>query len=134
MPQLDKLSFVPQLFWLFVFFLSLYLIVVEILLPKIHTIIQVRALKNIMHSVRISALNNEKATNKIYVVLFAKLFKNTDLFFNYLKAYSNITPVTYGSSYNTFLKGFRQESVSYMENSFFETQVKKQIVQELLIK
>jgi len=134
MPQLDKLSFIPQLFWLIIFFLSLYIIVVEVILPRIHTIFQVRALKGLMHNVRISALNEEKATNKVYTVLFNKLFKNTDIFVEYLNKFNKITPKTYGDEFYTSLKTLRLNSASELETAFYEMQIKKQITQDLIKK
>lgn len=134
MPQLDKLSFIPQLFWLIIFFLSLYLIVVEVILPRIHTIFQVRALKGLIHNVRISALNEEKATNKVYTILFSKLFKNTDIFVEYLNKFNKITPKTYGDDFYNSLKTLRTNSASELETAFYEMHVKKQITQDLIKK
>lgn len=42
MPQLDKVTYVSQLFWLFLFFVSFYLISVNYVLPSIGQILKVR--------------------------------------------------------------------------------------------
>lgn len=42
MPQLDKVTFVSQLFWLFVFFFLLYILLVELVFPKILSILTSR--------------------------------------------------------------------------------------------
>ena len=132
MPQLDKLSFVPQIFWLIIFFLGLYILVVEIILPRLHTIFQVRVLKMLMHNVRILALTEEKATNKIYTILFLKLFKNTSIFMQYLNNFNKITPKIYGESFYKSLYTLRSKSALELEIAFYEMQIKKQIAQNLI--
>lgn len=134
MPQLDKLSFIPQVFWLIIFFLSLYILVVEVILPRIHTIFQVRALKGLMHNARISALTEEKATNKVFSILFNKLFKNTDIFVDYLNNFNKINPKTYGDDFYNALKTLRFTSALEIETAFYEMQIKKQITQTLIKK
>ena len=63
MPQLDKLTFIPQLFWLIILFLGLYVVVVEVILPRINTIFQIRALNKLLHNVRTVSLEQEKENN-----------------------------------------------------------------------
>ncbi|HEU5047031.1 MAG TPA: hypothetical protein VFT64_04225 [Rickettsiales bacterium] len=43
MPQLDPSSFPSQLFWLTVFFVSLYIVLARFLLPRVQSVIEVRA-------------------------------------------------------------------------------------------
>lgn len=43
MPQLDPSSFPSQLFWLTVFFVSLYIVLARFLLPRVQSVIEMRA-------------------------------------------------------------------------------------------
>nr|AML60642.1 ATP synthase F0 subunit 8 [Moramonas marocensis] len=45
MPQLDKVTFFSQFFWLLVFFLSFYLLSLKIILPSISTLLKIRKKK-----------------------------------------------------------------------------------------
>lgn len=132
MPQLDKLSFIPQLFWLIVFFLGLYIIVYEVILPRLNTIFQVRALKKLIHNVRVSALENEKASNTVYSTIFGNLFTNNDLFVEYLSRFKALTPKSFGESFYNTLKDLRVNSAVDIETAYYKMRVKKQITTNLL--
>lgn len=134
MPQLDKLTFIPQLFWLIILFLSLYIVVVEIILPRINTIFQVRALKNILHNVRTASLEQEKENNTVYKTLFSRLFENTVVFGEYLSRFKALTAQSYGNEYYNSLKNLRITSASKLENSYYSMKVKHNIVKDLLNK
>lgn len=45
MPQLDKVTYLSQFFWLIVFFFSFYLILLKTMLPKVATILKIRKKK-----------------------------------------------------------------------------------------
>ena len=45
MPQLDKVTFLPQFFWLCVFYLGFYFILLKYFLPKISRILALRKRK-----------------------------------------------------------------------------------------
>lgn len=45
MPQFDKITFFNQIFWLFIFFSGFYLVSLKIFLPKLSSILKVRAKK-----------------------------------------------------------------------------------------
>lgn len=45
MPQFDKITFFNQIFWLFIFFSGFYLVFLKIFLPKLSSILKVRAKK-----------------------------------------------------------------------------------------
>jgi hypothetical protein len=45
MPQFDKITFFTQIFWLFFFFLGFYLIFLKTFLPKLASVLKVRAKK-----------------------------------------------------------------------------------------
>nr|YP_007890644.1 ATP synthase F0 subunit 8 [Jakoba bahamiensis]AGH24138.1 ATP synthase F0 subunit 8 [Jakoba bahamiensis] len=45
MPQLDKVTYLSQFFWLVFFFFSFYLILLKTMLPKIVTILKIRKKK-----------------------------------------------------------------------------------------
>ena len=61
MPQLDKLTFLSQFFWLCIAYLGFYLILVKHFLPRIHRILKIRSLK--MNSATGSALLEMKQEN-----------------------------------------------------------------------
>lgn len=42
MPQLDKLTFISQLFWLFILFFILYIVLREFIIPRLYTNLRVR--------------------------------------------------------------------------------------------
>ena len=134
MPQLDKLTFIPQLFWLIILFFSLYIVVVEVILPRINTIFQVRALKGLLHNVRTVALEQERENNTVYTTLFSKLFENTLVFGDYLNRFKALTAKSYGDVYYNELKTLRVASASKLENSFYSMKVKHNIVKNLLNK
>ena len=134
MPQLDKLTFIPQLFWLIILFLGLYVVVVEVILPRINTIFQIRALNKLLHNVRTVSLEQEKENNTVYTSLFSKLFENTVVFGNYLSKYKALTAKSYGEDYYNALKTLRVSSATKLENSFYSMKVKHNIVKNLLNK
>lgn len=51
MPQLDKLSFATQIFWLLVVFFFMYVILLRYILPNIYKILKIR--KEILESLKI---------------------------------------------------------------------------------
>jgi hypothetical protein len=134
MPQLDKLTFIPQVFWLIILFLSLYIVVVEVLLPRINTIFQVRALKGLLHNVRTASLEQEKENNTVYTTLFSKLFENNTVYGNYLDRYNSLTAKSYGDEYYNALKNLRVNSAVKLENSYYSMKVKHNLVKDLLNK
>lgn len=81
MPQLDKLSYFSQIFWLFIVFLSLYLILTLIVLPKLNSLIQLRALKKSIHNTRninfanIDNNSKDSANTSFLTLLFLNLWK-----------------------------------------------------------
>lgn len=134
MPQLDKLTFIPQLFWLIILFLGLYIVVVEVILPRINTIFQVRALKGLLHNVRTVSLEQERENNTVYTTLFSKLFENTLVFGDYLNRFKALNSKSYGEAYYNELKTLNTASASKLENSFYSLKVKHNIVKNLLNK
>ncbi len=45
MPQFDKITFFNQIFWLFFFFFSFYLILLKVFLPKLSSVLKARTKK-----------------------------------------------------------------------------------------
>jgi len=45
MPQFDKITFFNQIFWLFFFFSSFYLILLKVFLPKLSSVLKARTKK-----------------------------------------------------------------------------------------
>lgn len=61
MPQLDKMTFLSQFFWLCIAYLGFYLILVKHFLPRVNRILKIRSLK--MNSASGSALLDIKQEN-----------------------------------------------------------------------
>nr|YP_007890777.1 ATP synthase F0 subunit 8 [Seculamonas ecuadoriensis]AGH24472.1 ATP synthase F0 subunit 8 [Seculamonas ecuadoriensis] len=60
MPQLDKVTYFSQFFWLLVFFLSFYVICLKIILPSISTILKIRTKKIDSMSSEMNVLKEEQ--------------------------------------------------------------------------
>jgi hypothetical protein len=61
MPQLDKVTFLSQFFWLCIVFVSLYLILVKNFLPKLARIVKVRQALVLENNQLVQARLNEKS-------------------------------------------------------------------------
>jgi F0F1-type ATP synthase membrane subunit b/b' len=59
MPQLDKLTFLSQLFWLIITFSSLYIVSVKWILPSVSTILKVRKTQLNNYEKQVSSLDTE---------------------------------------------------------------------------
>jgi hypothetical protein len=64
MPQLDKVTFLSQFFWLCVVFLTLYLVLVKFFLPSIARIVKVR--QALAKSGEADAFKSSNTTNDLY--------------------------------------------------------------------
>lgn len=62
MPQLDKVTYLSQVFWLFVMFFSFYIIILKWMLPTIVTILKLRQRKIDSDSQRAGGLETEEKT------------------------------------------------------------------------
>lgn len=60
MPQLDKVTYLSQVFWLFVMFFSFYIIILKWMLPTIVTILKLRKNKIDSDSQRVGGLEIEE--------------------------------------------------------------------------
>jgi F-type H+-transporting ATPase subunit b len=60
MPQLDKVTYFSQFFWLLVFFLSFYVICLKIILPSISTVLKIRTKKIDSMSSEMNVLKEEQ--------------------------------------------------------------------------
>jgi hypothetical protein len=85
MPQLDKITFISQLFWLFLMVFVLYIIVIDVILPKLISIIITREFnlnlvenkaKDVYSSLNDmsfnSILNNSLVSNSVIVNMLTK--------------------------------------------------------------
>lgn len=127
MPQLDKFSFVTQVFWLLVLFFFLYILLLQYILPAIYRTLKIR--KEIIDNL---VLDNSKLFDEeiivrtVYKELFsASIFKTVDflkLFQKQLVVYKNIC--------NLFLvKGILfQASREERRNSLLGLNLRKQIL------
>jgi hypothetical protein len=59
MPQLDKVTFLSQFFWLCIFYLGLYYILLKYFLPKISRILALRRKKMNLSQVGLTSLHEE---------------------------------------------------------------------------
>ena len=59
MPQLDKVTFLSQFFWLCFFYLGLYYIILKIYLPKISRIVALRQRKMVLSQQGMSSVHQE---------------------------------------------------------------------------
>lgn len=71
MPQFDKLNFISQLFWTFLFFFSFYFIFVKNYLPLFS-----KVLKSRIKILKIENNNNFSKYDKITPILSDSLLKN----------------------------------------------------------
>ena len=62
MPQLDKVTFLSQFFWLCVFYLGFYYILLKFFLPKISRVLALRKRKMSLSQEGIQSLHNENHT------------------------------------------------------------------------
>nr|YP_007890569.1 ATP synthase F0 subunit 8 [Histiona aroides]AGH24063.1 ATP synthase F0 subunit 8 [Histiona aroides] len=62
MPQLDKVTFFSQYFWLVIFFLTFYFFVLKIALPTIVTIFKVRKRKIQLMATEVTNLKKEESS------------------------------------------------------------------------
>lgn len=75
MPQFDKLNFLSQIFWTFLFFFSFYFILVKNYLPLFSKVLKIR--------IKIFTIENNNIFNKydkITPILSDSLLKNNLLF------------------------------------------------------
>lgn len=61
MPQLDKITFLSQVFWLIVGFISFYLITLRFILPTIAEILKVRQKKIEYNSTQLTSFKEEES-------------------------------------------------------------------------
>lgn len=62
MPQLDKVTFFSQYFWLVIFFLTFYFFVLKVALPTIVTIFKVRKRKIQLMAAEVTNLKKEESS------------------------------------------------------------------------
>jgi F0F1-type ATP synthase membrane subunit b/b' len=105
MPQLDKVTFFSQLFWLFLFFLSFYGITASVILPKIAKIIKIRKKKIVF--------NNNKTAILKYEEELVKFFYENHLM-NTLTASRKILTNTIKSSLNWFNDSIKKTNESLL--------------------
>ena len=103
MPQLDKFSFVTQVFWLLVLFFSLYIMVLQFMLPALYRILKIR--KELVDSLIVdnSKLVDEEAIVKtVYKELFSSgVYKTVDfinLFQKRVQVYKNMCAIFFSKS------------------------------------
>ena len=91
MPQLDKVTFFSQYFWLVIFFLSFYFFVLKVVLPTIVTIIKVRKKKLEAMASEVADLKKEESTIlSNYDAVLIESFNSSREMFNHVVTSSNV--------------------------------------------
>ena len=69
MPQVDKVTFLPQVFWLVVLFLVFYVTILRDVLSSVNAVLKIR-LKNI----EVNQLNKNLLEGFLQIIKFAKFY------------------------------------------------------------
>lgn len=123
MPQLDKVTFLSQFFWLCAFFLGFYLLVLKNFLPKMSRVLKYRKKKLGQSHQGVGSMHKENtlvrsSANK---VLESGLKNSKDLFklnsqrtekwmLNLIKGTNN---TSFQNTNNTYLQSIGERSISY---------------------
>ena len=90
MPQLDKVTFFSQYFWLLLFFLGFYFFVLKIVLPTIVTVFKIRKKKLETIAVEVADLKKEESSILLnYDSVLIESFTHSREIFNNIIAKSN---------------------------------------------
>jgi hypothetical protein len=131
MPQLDKFSFVTQVFWLLVLYFFLYIVMLQYILPAIYRILKIR--KEIIDNLisdNSKLFDEEVIVRAVYKELLStSIFKTVD----FLKLFQKRL-VIYRNMCNLFLnKGFNFDiSREERKNTFLALNLKKQILNTIV--
>jgi len=87
MPQLDKFSFIPQIGWLILVFLTIYFVLLHFVLPQLSSVLKTRSKKlNFLKSDLIQFTNLEVTLQKEYYSTVNHFINYTNLILSHLKS------------------------------------------------
>lgn len=115
MPQLDKVTFLSQFFWLCFFYLGFYYIILKFYLPKISRILALRKKKmGFSQEGMISLQQENKKVQENYEMLVSKAFTTSKTLFNNLFLRTTNWLKTHAASINK--THYKNVNASYMHS------------------
>ena len=113
MPQLDKVTFLSQFFWLLVFFFSFYILQLKYFLPEMSRILKYRKKTLNRSSAFTLQEENSKVRNSASTVL-ENLFKNSRTIFKRLSLKSDNLFSDYANKYNQ--NNLKKGNIKYLQS------------------
>lgn len=117
MPQLDLISFFPQVFWCFVLFFVFFFCFSFFMIPKIATVLKFRKKKLVLLA---NEINSKKDGSSFLLMEYDNLLKNA--FLEITQTLKNV--LTFGNSwvsstiYKLNITEFQQINQRYLRSSF----------------
>ena len=119
MPQLDLISFFPQIFWSFILFFSFFFYLSFAIIPKVATILKFRQKSLIILA---NKINNKKDSSSFLLIEYDTVLKNvlneiTNLFQHLSHCGQARVPIIMVTVNKTIFQGVNQR---FLNNAFFK--------------
>jgi F0F1-type ATP synthase membrane subunit b/b' len=127
MPQIDQITFISQIFWLFIIFITFYIVVLENVLPLIGKILKARKKKIQFSTEIVSSFDSEKKQilNRYETLLISSMVDSRQLILDV-----NRESLEWRES---FINSIRENNLEQVNLKYLTTQLEL-LVTQLVIK